>query len=516
MNDTASTPHEIIVVGAGMVAHRFVESLLSRADADVRVTVIGDEGRGPYDRAALTSFFSGTAADELELDRSVFADARVRLISNDRVLRIDRSRRAVRTRSRRRYDYDTLVLATGSYAPRVAVEGADVSGCFVYRTLEDAEQLQEFVARRRRILGRRLRGAVIGGGLLGLELAGALQGMDVDTTVAEHSDRLMPAQLDPAGGRMLKSVAEARGLTVRTQARTVTIDPDESGAVTAVEFQDGSFLRVDVVVFTVGVRPRDELARNAGLDVHPRGGVLIDEGCTTSDPRILAVGEVANFDGRCVGSVAPGYAMAEVAATRLLGGQASFPGYDESAALRLPGVEVASFGDAHGRTPGAFDVVHSDPGAGIYRKLVLSADAQTLLGAILVGDASEYGALRPLVGAKLGADPSAYLLAPGDHVVETLQNDGTYTVIPSVPGGRVTPDALIAIGQIAKDFGLQPSIVDGHRIDLRGARLEQLPRIRQRLVDAGLERCDTPIVPAPTTTSLGSVSIERHPLRERA
>lgn len=516
MNDTASTPHEIIVVGAGMVAHRFVESLLSRAEADVRVTVIGDEGRAPYDRAGLTRFFSGAGPEELELDRSVFADARVRLISDDRVLRIDRSRRTVRTRSRRRYDYDTLVLATGSYAPRVAVEGADLPGCFVYRTLDDAEELQGFVARRTRMLGRPLRGAVIGGGLLGLELAGALQGMDVDTTVVECSDRLMPAQLDAAGGGMLKSLAEARGLTVRTHARTVTIDPDESGAVTAVEFQDGSFLRADVVVFTVGVRPRDELARNAGLDVHARGGVLIDEGCSTSDPRILAIGEVASFDGGCVGSVAPGYAMAEVAATRLLGGEAIFPGYDESAALRLPGVDVASFGDALGRTPGAFDIVHADPDAGVYRKLVLSDDAQTLLGAILVGDASEYGALRPLVGAKLGADPSAYLRAPGDHVVETLQKDGTYSVIPSVPGGHVTPDALIAIGQIAKDFGLHPSIADGHRIDLRGARLEQLPRIRQRLIDAGLERRDTAPAPAPTATSHRPAAAERYSLQERA
>lgn len=315
---------------------------------------------------------------------------------------------------------------------------------------------------------------------------------------------------------MLQRLVEARGITVRTQSRTVRIDPDESGAVTAVEFQDGSFLRADVVVFTVGVRPRDELARNAGLDVHPRGGVLIEEGCATSDPHILAIGEVANFEGLCVGLAAPGYAMAEVAATRLLGGEASFPGYDRSAALRLSGVEVASFGDALGRTPGAFDVVHADPDAGVYRKLVLSGDAQTLLGAMLVGDTSEYGALRPLVGAKVGADPSAYPLSEGGHVVEMLQDDGTYSLIPTMPGGRVTPDALVAIGQIAKDFGLQPSIVSGDRIDLSGARLEQLPRIRQRLMEAGLARRDTTVTPAPAAASRGSVAFERYPLQERA
>ncbi|MDO9353440.1 MAG: FAD-dependent oxidoreductase, partial [Solirubrobacteraceae bacterium] len=278
---------------------------------------------------------------------------------------------------------------------------------------DDVAALRDFVAVRSAALGRPLRGAVIGGGLLGLEAAGALQGMDVDTTVVQYSERLMSAQLDQAGGGMLKRLLEARGITVRTQARTTRLDPDESGAVTALEFQDGSFQRADVVVFTVGVRPRDELARNADLDVHPRGGVLIDERCSTSDPHILAIGEVANFDDRCVGLVAPGYAMAEVAATRLLGGEASFPGYDESAKLKLSGVDVASFGDALARTPDALDVVYADPVAGVYKKLVLSDDAQTLLGGILIGDASAYGALRPMVGARLGADPAAYLLPEG-------------------------------------------------------------------------------------------------------
>ncbi|MCK2036839.1 nitrite reductase large subunit NirB [Microbacterium sp. SSW1-49] len=626
-----AVPHEILVVGAGMVAHRFVESLLSRGGTPVRVTVVGDEDRAPYDRVGLTGYFSGATAEDLTLDLTVFDDDRVRLLRNDRVLRIDRSARTVTTRSRRTLDYDTLVLATGSYAARVVVDGADLPGCFVYRTLDDVESLRAFVQRRSQMLGRPLRGAVIGGGLLGLEAAGALQDMDVDATVVQYSDRLMSAQLDPAGGGMLKRLLEARGIAVRTDARTTRLDPDESGAVTALEFQDGSFQRADVVVFTVGVRPRDELARNAGLDVHPRGGVIIDERCSTSDPCILAIGEVANYDGRCVGLVAPGFAMAEVVATRLLGGDASFPGYDESAKLKLSGVDVASFGDAMALTPNALDVVYTDPVAGVYKKLVLSDDAQILLGGILVGDASAYGALRPLVGTRLGTDPAAYLLpeggveAPGgelpddavvcscsnvtagrirsavhdegctdaaavkgctragatcgscvlmvkkvagkeltklgqtvshalcehfemsrrqlfdavrvaemttfsaiidrfgkgrgcdickpaiasilsvlvgthvlegenatlqdtnDHVMANMQKDGTYSVVPRMPGGEVTPDGLLAIGQVAKDFALYTKITGGQRIDMFGARLEQLPLIWARLVEAGFE-----------------------------
>ena len=622
---------EIVVAGAGMVAHRFVESLLSRADAAVRVTVIGDEDRHPYDRVGLTSYFSGTTPAELTLEREVMDDERVALLAGDRVTRIDRDGRSVTTQSGRVLTYDRLVLATGSYAARVAVDGADLPGCFVYRTLDDVQALRRFVQRRSAELGRPLRGAVIGGGLLGLEAAGALQSLDVDCTVVQSSDRLMSAQLDLAGGSMLRRLIEARGIDVRTQSRTTRLDPDASGSVTALEFQDGSIHRADVVVFTVGVRPRDELARAAQLAVDPRGGVVIDEGCQTSDDAILAIGEVASFGGRSVGLVAPGYAMAEVAATRLLGGEASFGGYDESAKLKLSGVDVASFGDAFATAAGALDVVYTDPVAGVYKKLVLSDDAQTLLGGILVGDAGAYGSLRPLVGARLGAAPVSYLMpaggveAPGgdlpdeavvcscsnvtagrirqavhdegcvdagevkactkagatcgscvlmvkkvvgqeltklgqtvsnalcehfdmsrrqlfdavrvselttfsavierfgrgrgcdickpalasilsvlvgahvldgenatlqdtnDHVMANLQKDGTYSVVPRMPGGEVTPAGLMVIGQVAEDFGLYTKLTGGQRIDMFGARLEQLPLIWQRLVDAGFE-----------------------------
>ncbi|MGA7148306.1 MAG: nitrite reductase large subunit NirB, partial [Microbacterium sp.] len=458
-----------------------------------------------------------------------------------------------------------------------------------------------------------------------------LQGLDVSCTVVQSSDRLMSAQLDLSGGNALRRLIESRGIRVLTGTSTTRLDPDRTGQVTGLEFRDGSYERTDVVVFTVGVRPRDELARSADLAVHERGGVLIDDGCQTSDPRILAIGEVANFDGACVGLVAPGYAMAEVAATRLLGGEASFPGYDLSTKLKLSGVDVASFGDAFAETPGALDVVYADPVAGVYKKLVLSDDAKTLLGGILVGDASAYGSLRPLVGGALGADPAAYLMPEGgvavpsgdlpdealvcscnsvtagtirgavhdegctdvtaiksctkagaacgscvmmikkivgtelaksgsalsnalcehfdmsrrqlfdavrvsglttfsgvierfgtgrgcdickpalasilstlvgqhvlegenatlqdtnDHVMANLQKDGSYSVVPRIPGGEITPEGLVVIGQVAQDFGLYTKITGGQRIDMFGARLEQLPDIWKRLVDAGFE-----------------------------
>jgi nitrite reductase (NADH) large subunit len=453
----------------------------------------------------------------------------------------------------------------------------------------------------------------------------------VSCTVVQSSDRLMSAQLDLPGANALRRLIESRGIAVRTGAITTRLDPDRSGNVAGLEFRDGGYAHTDVVVFTVGVRPRDELARQAELDVHPRGGVLIDAHCRTSDARIIAIGEVASFDGACVGLVAPGYAMAEVAATRLLGGEASFPGYDQSTKLKLSGVDVASFGDAFATTAGALEVVYADPVAGVYKKLVVSDDAKTLLGGVLVGDASAYGSLRPLTGGALGADPAAYLMPEGgaapptgdlpddalvcscnsvtagtirhavheegctdvagvkactragaacgsclvmvkkivgtelaasgatlstalcehfdlsrrqlfdavrvsglttfsavierfgtgrgcdickpalasilstlvgrhvlegenaalqdtnDHVMANLQKDGSYSVVPRIPGGEITPEGLLVIGQVAQDFGLYTKITGGQRIDMFGARLEQLPDIWKRLVDAGFE-----------------------------
>jgi len=634
MSDTAQMTEttRVVVVGAGMVAHRFVESLLSRAGDETTVTLIGEEDRHPYDRVGLTGLFEGRSVDELTLERGLIDDdPRLRFLRGDAAVRIDRVARRVTTASGVSVPYDRLVLATGSYAARLAVDGFGLPGCFVYRTLDDVEQLRDFVARRGDELGRPLTGYVIGGGLLGLEAAGALQGLGVECTVAQAGDRLMSAQLDLAAGTALRRLIEGRGIRVRTDTITTRLDSDRSGRVAALEFRDLSFDRADVVVFTVGVRPRDGLARRAGLACDPNGGVLIDDGCGTDDPRILAIGEVANYDGRCVGLVAPGYAMAEVAATRLLGGEASFAGYDLSTKLKLSGVDVASFGDAFAETPGALDVVYADPVAGVYKKLVLSDDATTLLGGILVGDASAYAALRPLLGSALGADPAAYLMPEGgveppagelpdeaivcscssvsagriraavheqgcgdanevkactkagatcgsctvmvkklvgrelaktgqpvssalcehfdmsrrqlfdavrvsgldtfssvierfgrgrgcdickpalasilslligrhvldgenatlqdtnDHVMANMQKDGSYSVVPRMPGGEVTPEGLIVVGEIARDFGLYTKITGGQRIDLFGARLEQLPAIWQRLVDAGFE-----------------------------
>jgi nitrite reductase (NADH) large subunit len=439
---------QLVVVGGGMVAHRLVEALRDRDSAGRwQITVLAEEPRAPYDRVALTTYFSGRDPDDLALgDPALWSDPRVTLRRGEPVTGIDRVGRTVRTSTGRVVPYDALVLATGSSPFVPPVPGHDLPGCFVYRTVDDVAELRAYVGQRDRRLRRPVRGAVVGGGLLGLEAAGALQALGVTTTVVEFAPRLMSLQVDDGGGEALRRLIEGLGVTVRTGTATTKITASRSGRVARMTFADQDRADVDVVVFATGVRPRDELARATGLPVGERGGVIVDDACRTDDPAVWAIGEVACVGGRCLGLVAPGYAMAEVVADRLVGGQATFPGADTSAKLKLLGVDVASFGDAFAQSEGSLPVVYADPVAGVYKKLVLSDDARTLRGGILVGDASAYSSLRALLDRDLGADPAAYLLPdggvplagdlPDDAAVCSCHNVSAATIRLAVRGPR--------------------------------------------------------------------------------
>ncbi|MFH8986960.1 nitrite reductase large subunit NirB [Streptomyces sp. NPDC017940] len=623
----------LVLVGHGMVGQRFLEALAERGlTATHRVVVFAEEPRPAYDRVQLTSYFSGRTPDDLSVtDAGFMAGHGIELRLGDPVERVDRGARTVTSRAGHTVAYDVLVLATGS-APFVPpVPGRDAAGCFVYRTIKDVLAIEAYAK------AHAATGAVVGGGLLGLEAAGALQGLGLGTHVVEFAPRLMPAQVDEGGGAALLRTLTGRGLVVHTGTGTQQIRTDDAGAVRGMRLSDGTELDVDLVVFSAGVRARDRLARDCGLAVGERGGVVVDERCRTGDPAVYAIGECAQAaDGRVYGLVAPGYEMAQTAAAAIAAGVAAdtcdtvFTGADMSTKLKLLGVGVASFGDAHGATGGSLDVAYADSRSGTYKKLVVSADG-TLLGGVLVGDTESYGTLRALTGsvppvpaeqlvlpAGAGAAPAlgpealpgdavvcnchnvtkdavracatlpevrkrtkagtgcgscvkligqllprsgdtglcgcfaqtrqelyeivrtlrvasfqelldrhgregarggegcetckpavasviaslapaigadgyvldgeqAALQDTNDHFLANLQRNGSYSVVPRVPGGEITPDKLIVIGEVAREFGLYTKITGGQRIDLFGARVEQLPRIWARLVDAGFE-----------------------------
>ena len=235
-------------------------------------------------------------------------------------------------------------------------------------------------------------GVVVGGGLLGLEAANALKSLGLEAHVVEFAPQLMAVQLDAGGGALLRRKIEALGVGVHTGRNTREIVDGETCR-HRMQFADGGHLEADLIVFSAGIRPRDELARACGLDVGERGGIVVDDQCRTSDPDIYAIGECALWGGRIYGLVAPGYAMAKAAAADLTGTDGAFTGADMSTKLKLLGVDVGSIGDAHAKTPGALCYTYQDDLAGVYKKIVVDGDGRRLLGAVLVGDAADYGNL---------------------------------------------------------------------------------------------------------------------------
>ncbi|MGQ0615708.1 MAG: nitrite reductase large subunit NirB [Acidimicrobiia bacterium] len=622
------TDRTILVVGHGMVGHRFLEAAVEAGlHLAHHIVVVGEEPRPAYDRVHLSSLFDGMSADDLRLGSPTFAaEHGIEVRSNEVVVALDTAGRRATTSAGAVLLYHECVLATGSYPFVPPVPGIEAAGSFVYRTIEDLDAIRAWSTGCRT-------GVVVGGGLLGLEAANALRLLGLDTTVVEFAPRLMAVQLDDGGGRALRRHVEALGLHVITSAGASAVLTTPDGRVEGLRFAetcDRPDLAADIVVFAAGIRPRDELARQAGLEVGERGGVVIDDRGATSAAGVWAIGEVAAHAGRCYGLVAPGYKMAEVVADRLAGGTATFEGADTSTTLKLLGVDVAVAGDPHGAGD---EVVFADPVAGVYKKLVLGPDG-AITGAVLVGDVSAYPALvqycrgtlaSPAAPAALVAPAGSGVALPGpadlpdeaticschnvtcgairsavsagaetpvavgaatkagtgcgscvplvsemvdaglaaagrtvivrlcehfamsrqelfdvvrvtgirtfaelvgrhgngrgcaickpavasmfaslasghvldgeqaslqdtnDHFLANLQRDGTYSVVPRVPAGEITPDGLIAIGEIARDFDLYTKITGGQRIDMFGARVEQLPEIWRRLIGAGFE-----------------------------
>ncbi|MFZ2168133.1 MAG: FAD-dependent oxidoreductase, partial [Methylococcaceae bacterium] len=341
------TKQTLVVIGNGMVGQNFLTSLVaSGVNRNYNIVTFCEEPRAAYDRVHLSEFFSGKTADDLSLvEPGFFEQNGITVHLADKASKIHRDSKSVVSEKGVMIRYDKLVLATGSYPFVPPVPGHDRANCLVYRTIEDLEAMVA-AARNGKV------GAVVGGGLLGLEAAKALKDLGLETHIVEFAPRLMAVQLDEAGGAMLRRKIENLGVTVHTGKNTSLITDGEQ-CVNKMCFADGETLETDIVLFSAGIRPRDDIARDCALEVGPRGGIVINNQCLTSDPDIYAIGECALWSGMIYGLVAPGYAMARTVAADLAGNAASFTGADMSTKLKLMGVDVASIGDAHAKTQGA-------------------------------------------------------------------------------------------------------------------------------------------------------------------
>ncbi|MCF2501830.1 nitrite reductase large subunit NirB [Dyadobacter sp. CY107] len=628
--NTISNTH-IVVIGNGMVGYKFCEKLLAKKKIgqQITLTVFGEEPRVAYDRVHLSEYFAGKTADDLTLaSADWYADNGIRLFLSDPVVDIDREEKLVRSHHGHIVYYDYLIMATGSGAFVPSIPGVEKDGVFVYRTIEDLELIQSYARKARK-------GAVLGGGLLGLEAAKALLDLGLqEAHVVEFASRLMPRQIDDAGSRILQNQLESLGLQIHLAKSTQEIIGGD--CIEGMQFNDNSVLDVDMLVISAGIRPRDELAKIAGLETHPRGGIVVNNQLQTSDPSIFAIGECALAHHMIYGLIAPGYEMAEVVATLLLGGEKEFLPYDMSTKLKLIGTDVASFGDPFIEEPACKTIRYENKAKGVYKRINVSQDGKTLLGGILVGDAEQYNMLLQtcksktilppdsedlILGSRGGEEAGAGVMSfpddalicsceavtkgmichevseKGNHTMDALkksckagtgcggcvpmvkdiisgvmkqngiyvrnvvcehfdysrqelldlvkmngaktygavlnefgkgdgcevckplvasllaslwnenilqkdrapiqdsndrylaniQKGGTYSVVPRIPGGEITPEKLIIIGQVAQQYGLYTKITGGQRIDLFGAHLNDLPDIWEQLINAGFE-----------------------------
>ena len=623
------TKQRIVVVGNGMVGHKFIDNVINDDSVDYDVITFSEESRLAYDRVQLSGFFSGKTADDLALtDAGYYNQHGINFVLNDKVVELDTANNLVITDSGRVEHYDKLILATGSFPFVPPIPGNDKEHCHVYRTIDDLENITAS--------GKVSKvGVVIGGGLLGLEAAKAVKDLGLETHVVEFAPRLMAVQLDEGGGQLLRRKIEELGVQVHTEKATTEIVDGETCRY-RMNFADGTFLETDTIVFSAGIRPQDELARKFDLTIGERGGIVINNQCQTNIENIYAIGECALWNNFIFGLVAPGYQMAKVAAAHIKGESLEFTGADMSTKLKLLGIDVASIGEVHGKTPGAQSYTYHDEIEQVYKRLIVSEDGTKLVGAVLVGDTEAYGSLlqillndmtlpanpsvlilpsagdddsagigvdslpdsaaicscfdvtkgdikaavaagccsmgdlkdatkattgcggcsalskqvldaelanlgfevnnnicehfehsrqeladivrikeiksydqllsehghglgceicKPAVGSILASFWNDYILEDehlelqdsNDVFLGNIQKDGTYSVVPRIPGGEITPDKLIVLGQVAQQFDLYTKITGGQRVDLFGAQLHELPLIWQQLIDAGFE-----------------------------
>lgn len=618
---------KIVVVGNGMVGYKFCEKLCARDNRDnFDIVVFGEEPRPAYDRVHLSEYFTNQSPDHLTMaPLSWYSENDVKIHLGDLVVEIDRKNKTVTSFKGITESYDKLILATGSGAFVPPIDGVEKDGVFVYRTIEDLDAILAYAKKCKS-------GAVIGGGLLGLEAAKALLDLNLNTHVIEFAQRLMPRQLDDQAADNLKEKIENLGVTVHTSKNTSLIAGN--GKIDQMQFADGSNLDVDMVVISAGIQPRDELAKECGLEVGMRGGIVVNNYLQSTDPDIYAVGESALHDGMVYGLVAPGYEMAEVAIAHINGEEKLFTGFDMSTKLKLIGIDVASFGDAFGTTKGSKAIVYEDKIKGTYKRINVSESGEYILGGQLIGDAADYNILLQMVNNKMALpeNPESLILPAGggggiavgvdalpdealicscenvtkgaicsaiienefenfgeikactkagtgcggcvpmvkdiltdtlkksgkvvkkticehfqfsrdelfdivkitgiatfdelidqhghgdgcevckpvvaslmtsiwgkpileqdtiqdsnDRFLANIQRGGTYSVIPRVPGGEITADKLIVLGEVAKKYDLYCKITGGQRIDLLGATMNDLPAIWSELIDAGFE-----------------------------
>ena len=377
-----------------MVGYKFCEKFVPKVGQDsFKLVVFGEEPRVAYDRVHLSGFFENGDAERLSMaPREWYQENNIELHTNERITDIHRNSKTVTTLSEKTYNYDYLVLATGSSPFVPQMNGVEKDGVFVYRTIADLEDILAYADKIRKTV-KRPKAAILGGGLLGLEAAKAVMDMGMEPHVVEFAPKLMPRQLDTRSSKVLQVKLESMGIHIHLSKATNQILGN--GHIIGMEFGEDDILNVDMLVISAGIRPRDELGKSCGLKIGTRGGIVVDNTMRTSDPNIFAIGEIALYNQMIYGLVAPGYEMAGVAVDQILGREETLMAaeIDMSTKLKLIGVDVASFGTPFMPAEKGHSIIFENKTESLYKRINVSHDGKRLLGGILVGDAKDYNML---------------------------------------------------------------------------------------------------------------------------
>ena len=400
----------VLIIGNGLAGTLAAKSL-RELDPDVGIEVFGEERHSYYPRPNLIEYLAGRLPLEkiFAFPEEWAARQGITLRLGEKIGRIRPAEKKVETAAGAALSYDALLIATGARAALPPVPGIDRKGVFVLRTLDDARDLIAYLEGRPRV-------AVLGGGLLGLEIARALRGRGADVEVIEFFDRLLPRQLDPAAAAILRAQFEKAGISVRLRATAKEVLGD-SGGVRGLRFESGETLGTEAIVVAAGIKPEIGLAADAGLPVGR--GVLVDDRMRTSGPGIFAAGDAAEHRGRIYGIIPAAFEQARVAAANMLGRDKPYGGTVPFNTLKVAGLYLTSAGEIDAEGPGFESLVHSDPEAGLYKKIVLQEGR--LAGAIWMGTKKGAAEISRLVALKRDVGTIKQAL---------LEDDFDFTEIP--------------------------------------------------------------------------------------
>lgn len=375
----------VVIIGNGLSGTIFAKTL-RELDSEAEITLFGDEKHLYYPRPNLIEYLAGNLAEErlFAFTPEWYRDQRLELRLDSKVARIDRDSQVVRTSDGERHRYDRLLLASGAYASIPPFQGKEKPGVFTVRTLDDAQDILAYQKSHPRV-------AVIGGGLLGLEIARAMKTRGADVTVLEYFPLLLPRQLDAQGAGLLKQVIEGIGIEVRLGVATEEITGrDKAGGL---RFKDGGKHPTDMVIVAAGVRPRLDLAQAAGLETDR--GIKVNDQLQTSDPEIYAAGDCTQHRDRVYGIIPASFQQARTAAANVGGVRQIYEGSVPSNTLKVVGVDVTSIGLVNPEPGTAQEYRKHDPDRGVYKKIVVQEGR--LKGAIWMGTKQGVNEINRLV-----------------------------------------------------------------------------------------------------------------------